>query len=604
MLKPLQTADDAPWKQRFRRTTTWTQLAKANPARGMAVSNRTGVYQLYAWEVASGELRQITERPAGKIQGVIAPDGRHIYYHDDEAGNEIGRFVRVPYTGGAPEVITPDLPPYASWSLGFSRSGNRLGFNTAGQHGFTIYVQDIDPDGTLTPPRAIYQHARLLFGPLFSYNGDSAVVMSAERSTKPQFSLLAFDVASGARINELWDGDDTSISAYTFSPLPGDPRVLAASDRSGVARPLLWNARTGERTDLDIGDLPGDWQPDDWSPDGRSIVLRHFDQAVEQLYIYDLDSATLRRLDHPSGTFNGVAFASNDELFVHLESSTQPLHLLALDPRSGATRRVVLPPGDVPPGHAWRSVRFASRDGTTIQGWLATPDGDGPFATILEMHGGPSAVQRETFAATSQAWLDHGFAYLSINYRGSTTFGKAFEEQIWGDLGNLELDDMQAAREFLIREGIAQPDAILLTGWSYGGYLTLMGLGKQPNLWAGGMAGVAIADWALQYEDSADTLKGYQVAMLGGTPDEKPEVYARASPITYAQAIAAPVLVIQGSNDTRCPARPMRVYEEKLRALGKDITVHWFEAGHGSYVVEQSIDHQERMLRFAYNVLG
>jgi len=165
---------------------------------------------------------------------------------------------------------------------------------------------------------------------------------------------------------------------------------------------------------------------------------------------------------------------------------------------------------------------------------------------------------------------------------------------------------MAAARDWLIEQGIARPDAILLTGWSYGGYLTLLGLGKRPELWAGGMAGIAIADWAVQYEDSADTLRGYQRALFGGTPEEKPEQYAASSPITYAERVSAPVLIIQGRNDTRTPARPIEMYEQRMKAIGKDIDVRWFDSGHlGSFAqVEQSIQFQEWMLRFAYRVLG
>jgi dipeptidyl aminopeptidase/acylaminoacyl peptidase len=131
-----------------------------------------------------------------------------------------------------------------------------------------------------------------------------------------------------------------------------------------------------------------------------------------------------------------------------------------------------------------------------------------------------------------------------------------------------------------------------------------MGLGKLPDLWAGGMAGIAIADWAMQYEDSSDALKGYEVALFGGTPEEKPEQYRISSPITYAEDVKAPVLIIQGRNDTRTPARPIEVYEQRLKSLGKPIEVHWFEAGHFGAGVEQDIHNCEIMLRFAYRVLG
>ncbi len=221
------------------------------------------------------------------------------------------------------------------------------------------------------------------------------------------------------------------------------------------------------------------------------------------------------------------------------------------------------------------------------------------------MHGGPKAVETESFAPGSQAWLDCGFAYLTINYRGSTTFGREFESQILGDLGHLEIEDIVAARKWLIEQGIARPDQILLTGWSYGGYLTLLALGKYPEMWAAGIAGMPIADWTIQYEDEAETLRGYQLALFGGTPEEKPEQYTASSPITYVEHVCAPVLIIQGCNDTRTPARPVKMYEEKMKALDKAIEVKWFDGGHLSPFagVEQSIKLQEWMLRFAYRVL-
>ncbi len=225
---------------------------------------------------------------------------------------------------------------------------------------------------------------------------------------------------------------------------------------------------------------------------------------------------------------------------------------------------------------------------------------------VIETHGGPTAVQGNSFVPRAQAWLDHGFAYFSLNYRGSITFGREFEQKIWGQPGYWEIEDLVAARHWLVGQNIAKADSILLTGWSYGGYLTLLGLGKTPDLWAGGMAGIAIADWTMSYKDLAETLRGYQVALFGGTPTEKPEQYRLSSPTSYIENVKAPVLIIQGRNDTRTPARPVEFYETKMKSLGKDIEVYWFDSGHSgsSTSVEAIIRYQEWMLRFAARVLG
>ncbi|MCB9455265.1 MAG: S9 family peptidase [Anaerolineaceae bacterium] len=603
MLKELDVRDDAPWKQRFRAPAiAWSAVASQNPERGVVCTNRDGIFQLYAWDVPSGKLTRVTDQPAGVMMGVIAADGNSIYYHQDAQGNEIGHYVRVPFTGGEPENITPDRPPYASHTFSQSKTGRVTGFTSAGMDGFHIFTR-IGAD-TFKP---IYHSGKLTFGPTLSYDGEVAVVTSRERSGTLDASLVAIDVASGEQIGELWDGEETNMRSGAFSPVAGDLRVLATSNQSGYGRPLIWNPRSGERTDLTLDDIPGEVTPWDWSPDAERILLCQLYQANYQLYVYTVADGRVTRLNHPAGVvggFSGGDFTPDGDILLTWQDSAHPAQLILLDGQSGEQKRVVLEAGSAPAGIKWHSVSFASTNGSMIQGWLATPQGDGPFPTILHTHGGPTSVMADFYAPMSQAWLDHGFAFLTINYHGSITFGKAFEKSIWGNLGQLEVDDMAAAYQWLVTNGIAQPDAVLLTGGSYGGYLTLQALGKRPDLWAGGMAQVAIADWRVMYEDEAETLRGYQRALFGGTPDETPEATRAGSPITYAEQVKAPILVIQGSNDTRCPARQMQAYEQKLNELGKSIHVHWFDAGHGSRAMEQQIEHQEHMLRFAYRVLG
>jgi len=604
-----QLEDNAPWKRRFRAPViVWTQIAPANPARGLVINNASGKHQLYAWDVPSGALRQLTERPAGIRFGLLSGDGRYVYYLDDQQGNEIGHFVRIPFEGGEAQDLTPGLPPYSALDFAASGSGSHFGFVAADADGFHIYSLETRTHGELGAPRELFHSPKIALGPLYSYGGEVAVVATTDRATVQHYNLLGFDTTSGAPIAELWDGPGISLEPVGgFAPQRGDLRLAGITNRSGVKRPFVWNPRSGERVDLDGSDLEGEIFPVDWSGDARRLLLCQFTQAVQHLYLYDLTTRTLTQLNHPSGTLDCLAgpyFGPEGEIFAQWQDAVHPSQLIALDARTGEKTRIVLTAGDVPPGHAWTSMTFPSSDGQRIQGWLGLPEGTGPFPTLLHAHGGPEGVMTEMYKPDSQMWLDHGFAFLTINYRGSTTFGREFQEKIWGDLGHWEVEDLVAARHWLVQEGIAPPDAIFLTGWSYGGYLTLMGLGKWPDLWAGGMAGTAVSDWAMMYEDSADAIKGYQVALFGGTPQEKPEHYRLSSPITYAEHVKAPVLVIQGRNDTRTPARPIEVYAQTLKALGKAIEVHWYDAGHMGAGVEQDIQHFEIMLRFACRVLG
>ncbi len=602
----------APWKQRFRCPQIWwARVARMAPTRGLVVARLTDAPQLHAWDVPTGRLRPLTHRPDGVQYGRIGPDGRYAYYFADQEGNEIGHLVRVPFEGGDPVDLTPDLPPYSESGWSISRAGNLLAFSVATRGRHELYCLPLGPGEAVGPPRLLHQSRYAFWLPVVSADEKLVVVSSTERARKRQPSLLAFDIASGAQIAELWDGPGTGLDAGMFAARTGDDRLLASTNRSGVHRPLIWNVRTGERIDIPLTDLEGEVYPLDWTADRSRILLCQFAQAVQHVHIYHLREGTLTRLDHPAGTFGypprslGVTYSNRPgELLAVWQDAAHPACLIALDSQTGRQIRTVLAAGTAPPGRPWRSISFRSSDGQEIQGWLAVPEGPGPFPTILDTHGGPQSVTVEYFSPRSQAWVDHGLAYLTINYRGSISFGRAFEEQIWGHPGDWELDDMVAARAWLLDQGIARPDQILLTGASYGGYLTLLALGKRPGLWAGGMALVALADLRLQYEDAAEPLRQWAVHMLGGTPQERPDQYRASSPITYAEHVRAPVLMIQGRHDSRTPARQAEAYIAKMRALGKPIEVHWFDAGHARADTERDIDHMERMLRFAARVLG
>ncbi len=593
MLNPIQEDHDALWKQRYRIPVTYgLQIAAADSTRGLALSNRSGVEQLYAWHVQTGELTQLTNRPEGTgntgdsiPNAILSPDGNFVYYFNDVKGNETGHFVRVPFAGGSPEDITPDLPLYTGFSLNMSSTGNYCGFTHLRDSIYSICCLDVQPDGSLGQRRILYQSTNQTRGPILSHNGEIAVI-ETKRPGSADFGLVALEVSTGENIASLIE-EEGGLELYLAAPL------------------------TGERVDLVLDAIEGDLVPMDWSADvmlSSRILLRQDQQVVQHLYIYDVGNHIARRLEQlGSGTFGNtepksIFFGSDDEIYALWENSTRPRQLVALDSETGKRKRVVLALGEQLEGRPWTSVTFPSSDGQLVQGWLALPTGSGPFPCVIEAHGGPEFAVMDTFSPSSQSWLDHGFVYLTVNYRGSTCFGKAFQEKIRGNLGYWEVEDLVAARSWLVQQGIAHTSQVLLTGWSWGGYLTLQALGTHPGLWVAGTAGIAMSD--LVMDDETSTLRANIWGLMGGTPQDMPEQYKASSPSSYTEQVDAPILIIQGRNDARCPARQIEVYEEKMRNLGKDIEVSWFDAGHGSLDTEERIAHQELILRFAYRVLA
>ena len=606
------TATGPRWEERFRASAILlSAIAIDAPDVGLVTSNASGAPQLCRWNTATGELTQLTFDKGGRIVGRLTPDGRWVIWLRDTGGNEIGHWVAMPIDGGEPIDLSPQLAPYASDDVAFSRYGGRIAFTTASDDRFVVRVAVIDDEGRVGELQTVHHSAAALQSLAVSADGSRVAFGSAHRSTGLEFSLLTADTVRGDPGPELWDGPGTSIEVLAFAPGHDDHRLVATTNASGRERAFVWDAVSGERRDLPAGAPGGDILALDWSPDGREVLVCRIDQGEQRLLVWDLEADAIRALDHPTGAVLGyvrimASYYRPDgaEIVCRWEDFGQPRRLIGLDPVTGRQTRTILAAGEVPAGRSLRSVSFPSADGTPLQAWLGVPDGDPPYPLILETHGGPTAATFATFHPQAQAFLDEGFAFLSLNYRGSTTFGREFEHAIWGRLGELEIQDMAAARTWLIENGIAIPDQILLTGWSYGGYLTLLGLGRQPDLWAGGMAGIAIADWAMNYEDSSDLLRAYQRMLFGGDPDEKAEAMRAGSPLTYVDDVRAPVLILQGRNDTRTPARPIERYVERLEARGHDVAIEWFEAGHLGGDDELSIRHQHLMVDFAKRVLA
>jgi dipeptidyl aminopeptidase/acylaminoacyl peptidase len=196
------------------------------------------------------------------------------------------------------------------------------------------------------------------------------------------------------------------------------------------------------------------------------------------------------------------------------------------------------------------------------------------------------------YDARSSSFVDAGYAVVLVNYRGSTGYGSAWRDAIESDIGHTELADVAAVRAALVADGTLDPARTAVTGGSWGGYLALLAAGTQPDLWAAVTSIVPVADYVAAYADEMESLKAFDRSLFGGSPEEVPERYERASPITYAAHVRAPLLIMAGLNDPRCPIRQIDNYLARLDALGKPYEIYRYEAGHGALVTQERIFQQ------------
>ena len=186
----------------------------------------------------------------------------------------------------------------------------------------------------------------------------------------------------------------------------------------------------------------------------------------------------------------------------------------------------------------------------------------------MRVHGGPHFLDMDRWAPDIQAHVDAGFLVAMVNYRGSVGFGQAWRDELTGNIGFVELEDVLAGLDDLVARGVADPARAVLAGWSWGGYVTLLGLGRHPDRWISGIGGVPVADYVAAYEDEAPILQALDRALFGGSPETAPDLFRERNPITYADAVRAPVLIMAGENDSRCPIRQVWNYVDRLRSGG------------------------------------
>jgi dipeptidyl aminopeptidase/acylaminoacyl peptidase len=210
---------------------------------------------------------------------------------------------------------------------------------------------------------------------------------------------------------------------------------------------------------------------------------------------------------------------------------------------------------------------FPGVDGTEVEGWLLTPpEGSAPYPTILYIHGGPHSGFGHTFSFDFQMLTGAGYAVLIVNHRGSTGYGDAFGTGALGDWGNLDYQDLMSGVDEAIGRGLADPDRLGVCGLSGGGNLSCWIVG-QTDRFKAAVPENPVTNWVSFYGVS-DIGVWFAREELGGSPYEIPEVYARCSPITYANRCTTPTLLIQGEHDWRCPPEQSEQFYTVLKAHG------------------------------------
>lgn len=593
---------EARWRARFSAPrVSLPDWARDAPARSLYVSNVSGTWELYAWDRDSDKHRQVTDRANGTFHGTLSADGRRVWWFDDTDGDEFGNWVSEPFDtddGKAETALSGTHPGYPA-GLELGSSVVALGMST--DDGVTVWASR---DGG--SPNVVYRHEQDGGLAAMSWDESLLVLSHSEHGDSRHPALRVLRSADGSRVAEKWDGSGLGLGALDFAPVTGDTRLLVSHERRGREELLIWDVVADTETELELG-LPGEVSAD-WFPDGSALLIAHTHRARTTMHRYDIATGVLADLPTSTGTVGSASVRPDGSVEYTWSSAASPGRVRTLS-SSGEDRVLLTPGGDRAPESqpvtdVFVEIPYGPND--SVHALVAKPEGAGygPLPTVFSLHGGPHAADEDRFSSYRAAWLEAGFAVVEVNYRGSTGYGSAWRDAIEGRPGLTELEDVARVHDWAIREGLTISELSVVAGASWGGYLTLLALGTQPQRWAGGVAGVPVADYVTAFADEMEPLRAYDRALFGGSPEDVPEVYRECSPITYVDQVRAPVLVLAGDNDPRCPIQQVLNYMDRLSERGAPFEFYRYDAGHGSLVIAETLSQVATEIHFARRMVG
>ena len=250
-----------------------------------------------------------------------------------------------------------------------------------------------------------------------------------------------------------------------------------------------------------------------------------------------------------------------------------------------------------------KPVKYKSRDGLTIHGYLTLPKNSSGknLPVVVNPHGGPEARDVWGYSSEVQFLANRGYAVLKVNFRGSTGYGKKFWEAGFKQWGKAMQDDITDGVQYLIDKGIADKDRVCIYGASYGGYAVLAGLAFTPDLYACGVDYVGVSNLFTLHESIPPYWKLLKEVMYEkiGHPKKDKALLKAVSPVFHADKIKAPLLVVHGANDPRVKKSEADQIVSSLMERGiKPLYMVKYNEGHGFRLKENRMEFYGVMEKF------
>jgi dipeptidyl aminopeptidase/acylaminoacyl peptidase len=575
------------------------------------VSNMSGRNNLWLVPSEGGWPMQLTVSDQRQTSPAWSPDGKWIAYTSDYEGDEQWDiFLVSPKTGQV--VNLTNTREIAEQDPTWSPDGRYLAYivkpKTSSVFEIDVYDTVMRDVKHLTAGTA---KDRMNVAPIWSADG-KFIVYTQVQSKETDSNVFLVDVSSA--------------QSTLLTPHEGE-RTYSASDVSPNGKTVLITSNASNGYDnvglLDVASKKIRWVTQDkwetsaqsFSPDGNLLTYTSNLDGYVGIYLYDIVTGKARDLGLPRGVnyvagnpspfttdgsrmlFSHTGPTAPGDLWVYTFSD-KPSHPNISRQLTSSLVGGVRAEDMVEP----QLVHYPSKDGKwTISALVYVPYNlprQAEHPAIVYVHGGPAAQTINTFNRFIQYMANQGYVVIAPNYRGSTGYGKEFQQANLFDMGGGDLQDVLAAADWIKQTGYVDPKKLILMGGSYGGYLTMMGVTKAPDLWAAGVPIVPFVNWFTEIQNEDPALQQSDLATMGDLEKNKAR-YEDRSPINFVDQIKAPLYLLAGGNDPRCPKTEAQQVVEAIKKRGGVVEYKVYEnEGHGFSKVENQIDAYRRVADF------
>jgi dipeptidyl aminopeptidase/acylaminoacyl peptidase len=590
---------------------TLLRVPYVDPDRGFDVSpdgqyvafawNGTGRWEIYILSLAGDDMgpRQITSGPGAKHAPRWSPDGRRLAYAADLEGDECYDLWACDPSSDAHLNLTPESPDAILPNYCWSPDGQWIAFISDRSSRFDTYVMPSTGGRVRNVLSLPFPDWEVHWSP------DGRWLAVVAETTGQDYGTFIVPIGGGEPRRITLEGE--AICAKDASWSPDAQSIAFASDLNGRFDIGVYDLADEQITWVTEGE--GDKDSPEWSPDGRRLAYVVNRGPVSELALSEVTGKPVSPKNRISsmriepGVHYGPRFTPDGANLIGVfDNPRHPCDLWLYSIDNGSFRQLTqsLPaaltdaPFTMP-----AEIVYPSLDGAQVPGVLYRPGAQADLPpAVITIHGGPNWLTQVTWDPLVQHMVSRGWVVLAPNYRGSTGYGRDWQLASRFDLGGVDTQDVVAGADYLAAEGLADPARIALTGRSWGGYLTMTGLTQYPERWAAGSAVVPFLNWFTSHANSREDLQHWDRENFGD-PEKDYDLWYERSPFFFLERICAPVQLICGAHDVRCPASESLQAQDVLVDLGKPCELVLYpDEGHSFLKTENAVDAKRRRAAF------